>query len=72
MDCRVIKMDRPWPPNQVRARRFVVYDVFDPPDIPFERHVIRVAGLVERLWRYPSENSPIATAAWTSSPPSTA
>jgi len=53
MDCRVIKMDRPWPPNQVRARRFVVYDVFDPPDIPFERHVIRVAGLVERPLEIP-------------------
>ncbi|KUO88751.1 MAG: sulfite oxidase [Thermoproteus sp. JCHS_4] len=53
MDCRVIKMDRPWPPNQVRARRFVVYDVFDPPDISFERHVIRVAGLVERPLEIP-------------------
>ena len=26
----------------------MTYDVFDPPDVPFEKHVIRVVGAVEK------------------------
>ncbi|AEA12486.1 oxidoreductase, molybdopterin binding protein [Thermoproteus uzoniensis 768-20] len=53
MECREIRLERPWPPNQVKARRFVVYDVYDPPDVPFEAHTIRVVGLVERPLEMP-------------------
>jgi len=48
VECREVRVDRPWPPNQSRVRRFVVYDVFDPPDVPPERHVVKVVGAVER------------------------
>lgn len=46
-------MDRPWPPGQIRAKRFVVYDVFEPPDIPPERHTIKIYGAVERPLEVP-------------------
>jgi DMSO/TMAO reductase YedYZ molybdopterin-dependent catalytic subunit len=53
VECREIKLDAPWPPNQVKAHRFVIYDVFDPPDVPFEKHVIRVVGAVEKPLEIP-------------------
>jgi DMSO/TMAO reductase YedYZ molybdopterin-dependent catalytic subunit len=53
VECREIRLDAPWPPNQVKAHRFVIYDVFDPPDVPFEKHVIRVVGAVEKPLEVP-------------------
>ncbi|AET33460.1 sulfite oxidase, conjectural [Pyrobaculum ferrireducens] len=53
VECREVRLDLPWPPNQVRAHRFVVYDVFDPPEVSFDQHVIRVVGLVERPLEIP-------------------
>ncbi|MEM0370750.1 MAG: molybdopterin-dependent oxidoreductase [Pyrobaculum sp.] len=53
MECAEVKLERPWPPNQVKARRFVIYDVFDPPDVPLERHVIRITGAVDKPLEIP-------------------
>ncbi|MEM1596991.1 MAG: molybdopterin-dependent oxidoreductase [Pyrobaculum sp.] len=53
MECTELKIERPWPPNQVKAHRFVIYDVFDPPDVPPEKHVIRVVGMVEKPLEIP-------------------
>lgn len=53
VECREVRLEAPWPPNQVKAHRFVIYDVFDPPDVPVERHVIRVTGKVERPLEIP-------------------
>jgi DMSO/TMAO reductase YedYZ molybdopterin-dependent catalytic subunit len=53
VECREVKLDLPWPPNQVKAHRFVIYDVFEPPDVPFEKHVIRVVGAVEKSLEMP-------------------
>ncbi|MEZ0319850.1 MAG: molybdopterin-dependent oxidoreductase [Pyrobaculum sp.] len=53
MDCSEVRIERTWPPNQVKAHRFVVYDVFEPPDVPPERHIIRIVGMVERPLEVP-------------------
>ncbi|AFA39526.1 Sulfite oxidase-related enzyme [Pyrobaculum oguniense TE7] len=53
MQCQEIKVERPWPPNQVKAHRFVVYDVFEPPDVGFDQHIIRVVGRVEKPLEIP-------------------
>lgn len=53
MQCTEIKVERPWPPNQVKAHRFVVYDVFEPPDVGFDQHVVRVVGRVEKPLEIP-------------------
>ncbi|MFN7105694.1 MAG: hypothetical protein ACK4M3_03830 [Pyrobaculum sp.] len=44
MECIEIKVEKPWPPNQVKAHRFVVYDVFERPRVSFENHVVYIWG----------------------------
>lgn len=52
-ECRRVELKREWPPGQIRARRFVIYDVFDPPKIKPEEHVIAIEGEVERRLELP-------------------
>jgi DMSO/TMAO reductase YedYZ molybdopterin-dependent catalytic subunit len=46
--CERVELRRGWPPGQVKARRFVIYDVFDPPSIRPEEHSIFIKGAVEK------------------------
>lgn len=48
VECIEIKVEKPWPPNQVKAHRFVVYDVFERPRVSFENHVVKIWGMVEK------------------------
>ncbi len=52
-ECAKLEYKREWPPGQIKAHRFVIYDVFDPPEIKPEDHVIVISGEVEKRLEIP-------------------
>ncbi|WP_291998900.1 molybdopterin-dependent oxidoreductase [Caldivirga sp.] len=50
-ECSRVMFSREWPPEQRRIKGFIVYNVYDPPDVNLEDYALLFTGLVEQETR---------------------